>query len=234
MIEIAIALGVIGFALVAIVGVLPMGLNTQKDNREETIINHDSAYFMEAIRSGAKNLDELTNFVDAVVVHLDANINTYTGPYTCSNIIGLLSYPTFVVNGGVTVTNKIEAFVRALSGSALEVSQKQKSSAQKEMAFKYRLTPEILPYWNFSPDYTNFQAYPVNTVERNVRETRFNRAWTLPNNLFEVRLRFEWPLLPNGSVPNTHHTVVRTFQVSGTLQTNQTGDRYFFTQQQYN
>ena len=35
MIEIAIALGVIGFALVAIMGILPLGLTVQRDNRFE-------------------------------------------------------------------------------------------------------------------------------------------------------------------------------------------------------
>ena len=50
MIEIAIALAVIAFALVAIIGVLPIGMNVQRDNRAETIINHDATYWMEAIR----------------------------------------------------------------------------------------------------------------------------------------------------------------------------------------
>ena len=36
MVEIAICLAIIGFALVAIIGVLPIGMNTQRDNREET------------------------------------------------------------------------------------------------------------------------------------------------------------------------------------------------------
>src|SRR5947207_7764407 len=35
MIEIAISLAVIGFALVAIIGILPTGMNVQKENREE-------------------------------------------------------------------------------------------------------------------------------------------------------------------------------------------------------
>ena len=38
MIELVICLGIIAFALVAIIGVLPVGINVQKDNREETII----------------------------------------------------------------------------------------------------------------------------------------------------------------------------------------------------
>src|SRR5687767_4925350 len=44
MVEIAICLAVIGFALVAILGVLPLGIQVQTDNRQDTIIAHDGAY----------------------------------------------------------------------------------------------------------------------------------------------------------------------------------------------
>ena len=44
MIELVICLGIIAFALVAIIGVLPVGINVQKDNREETIIVQDGMY----------------------------------------------------------------------------------------------------------------------------------------------------------------------------------------------
>ena len=37
MVEIAICLAIIGIALVAIIGVLPIGINVQRDNREETL-----------------------------------------------------------------------------------------------------------------------------------------------------------------------------------------------------
>ena len=54
MIEIALCLAIIGFALVAIIGVLPTGLNVQKDNREETIINQDAAVWMDAVRTAPR------------------------------------------------------------------------------------------------------------------------------------------------------------------------------------
>jgi prepilin-type N-terminal cleavage/methylation domain-containing protein len=63
MIEIAICLAIIGIALVAIVGVLPLGMNVQKENREGTIINQDATVFLEAIRNGARGLNDLTNYV---------------------------------------------------------------------------------------------------------------------------------------------------------------------------
>src|SRR5690349_12123089 len=53
-IEIAICLGIIGFALVAIIAALPKGLDVQKRNREETIVGQDAGVWMNALRSGAQ------------------------------------------------------------------------------------------------------------------------------------------------------------------------------------
>ena len=77
MVEIAMAIGVIGFALVAIVGILPAGMGVQQSNREDTIISQDAPYFMDAIRNGFvlntnrfgtanQNLDFLTNYVEKI------------------------------------------------------------------------------------------------------------------------------------------------------------------------
>jgi prepilin-type N-terminal cleavage/methylation domain-containing protein len=66
LVEIAICLAIIGIALVAIIGVLPMGMRTQRDNREETIMNQDATVFLEAIRGGARGLNDLTNYVYAI------------------------------------------------------------------------------------------------------------------------------------------------------------------------
>jgi type II secretory pathway pseudopilin PulG len=66
MMEIAISLAVIGIALVAIIGVLPIGMNVQQSNRQETIIGQDANVLMEAIRNGSVGSDDLTNYVYAV------------------------------------------------------------------------------------------------------------------------------------------------------------------------
>ncbi len=66
MIEIAICLAIIGIALVAIVGVLPLGMNVQRENREGTIINQDATVLLEAIRNGARGMNDLTNYVYAI------------------------------------------------------------------------------------------------------------------------------------------------------------------------
>lgn len=47
--EVALAIGLVAFGLVAVLGVLPAGLNVQKDNREKTIINLDAEYWMSAL-----------------------------------------------------------------------------------------------------------------------------------------------------------------------------------------
>src|SRR5258705_14021111 len=63
LIEIAVCLGIIGFALVAIIGILPAGLQVQRDNKEDTVINQEGMYILDAIRNGA---EELTNLAARV------------------------------------------------------------------------------------------------------------------------------------------------------------------------
>src|SRR5688572_14957475 len=55
MVEIAIALAVIAFALVAIIGILPTGLQVQRDNREDALINQDARLLVEAIKTGGRD-----------------------------------------------------------------------------------------------------------------------------------------------------------------------------------
>src|SRR5438132_3916577 len=63
MVEIALCIAIIGFALVAIIGVLPAAMRVQQDNRSDTLIDQDGNYFMEAIRHGAQGLDDLSIYV---------------------------------------------------------------------------------------------------------------------------------------------------------------------------
>jgi type II secretory pathway pseudopilin PulG len=128
MVEIAISLAVIGIALVGIIGVLPLGMQVQRDNREQTVINQDATVFIEAIRGGAQGLDDLTNYVYAITNYWtrfngngivnNSGINGYSyggasitapgianyfsAPITNgASIIGLMSTPEFVdLNGG--------------------------------------------------------------------------------------------------------------------------------------
>lgn len=122
MVEIAICLGVIAIALVAIIGVMPTGMRVSQDNREETVIDQDARYFMQAIRLGASGDDQLAGQVESV------NNRPVTDPLL---VIGLLCTP-----GQVNV-----AIVRGLSGPAAE-----RSAASAPVAFRYRLTTEVRPF----------------------------------------------------------------------------------------
>jgi type II secretory pathway pseudopilin PulG len=183
MIEIAISLGVIGFALVAIIGILPIGLNVQKDNREVTLINFDANYLMNAIRSGARGPDELTNYIVTLtnyVTLLNASgqivVPTFPNWYTTtssfaspnssfltngSNIIGLLSTPKYVpANSGKPnsvffFSNYVTADFRAISGSLVDQGV---SKGSRDFAFTYRVFPQIVPASSSPYAFSNYSV----------------------------------------------------------------------------
>ena len=61
MAELALCIAVVAIAMVAIIGVLPLGMNVQKQNREETIINQDAQILMDALKTAAVSGAPLTN-----------------------------------------------------------------------------------------------------------------------------------------------------------------------------
>lgn len=52
LVEVALAMAIVSFGMMAVFGILPAGVMAQRDSRIETIINYDARYWMEAIRSG--------------------------------------------------------------------------------------------------------------------------------------------------------------------------------------
>jgi len=229
-IELVICLGIIAFALVAIIGVLPIGINVQKDNREETIINQDGLYWMEAIRSGATGMNDLTNHIAFIEIRNsnsqvyrwepvpaaagDSHIELPRGVQGAA-IIGLLSLPVQAdLVGPLTVRNwpqvdtqsgeynLIRAKVRAISGSAVD-----KGEAAKEMAFSYRLTSEVRPIRTMG-DWGNLSGNQF-ALDAN----RFRKL-----NFYEVKLTFQWPEYAFGGEerPGPNRKVFRTV-VAGRL-----------------
>lgn len=214
MVEIALCLAIVGFALVAIIGVLPAGLNVQRENREDTILNQDSTVWMDAIRAGARTnrfgvldqfgvSDELTNFVDRIVVtnwsyRFDATSTNlertfvYVGqklPVSIpgvttvlitngARIVGLLSTPRIVpIDDTHFSSNYVIAYCRAMSGTASEKPQ-QANADVRDAAFTYRMVVDITPVGSVDPE-----GVQTNEVDRILRD-----------NLAEVRLLFRWPL----------------------------------------
>jgi hypothetical protein len=184
LVEIAIALGVIGFALVAIIGILPVGLQIQRDNRAETIINQDGTFWLEAIRNGARGLDELVDHVESIDIVtwnyavdppaiVASNHYTYSGGYTTgSNIIGLLTTPARLAN------TEARAVVSAISGAAAE---KSAAAADRELAFRYQMTVQIDQPLANAPSFTILSTnalpnLPVDQLE-SLYELRLNMAY---------------------------------------------------------
>jgi len=255
MIEIAVSLAIIGFALVAIIGVLPYGMNVQRDNREETIINQDSTVFINAIRNGAQGLDDLTNYVVAITnvvtqYQYPAMKPTFIGRYgytltnsygmssqfpliNGSRIVGLLSTPKYVpytLSGRVATTgyysNNVVAYVRSMSGPANEKFPQINSSMQ-DLAFSYLMTSEVVPYG------TNY--YDLSwTADTNYAKVLNN----LGNNLHDVRLLFRWPLRSQGKTGQGGQSF-RTLVGGQLIQTNEPGfgalqyNLYFFQPRTY-
>jgi type II secretory pathway pseudopilin PulG len=168
MVEIALSLAIIGFALIAIIGVLPAGLSVQKDNREQTVINLDAAYLMDVIRSGSLGQDNLTNYIVSLTNTQVAHTNggpgwpvTYVFTPTSSDfpgveltngatIVGMLSTPKYIpiANGSqppVFVgfwSNSVTAVFRAINAPAVDQGLSQ---ASRDFAFQYQVTVEIVP-----------------------------------------------------------------------------------------
>jgi hypothetical protein len=230
MIEIAISLAVIGFALVAIIGILPTGLDVQKQNKEETIINQDAAIWVEDIRNGVQGADDLTNYVYSITKYVTVynkdgtvfatpapQIYTPTSAYPITNgyrIIGLLSTPKFTYDDlrnpwpQYFTSNYVVALVRSMSGAAFDKFPQDNPTLQ-DAAFKYRLISEVVPYWNTDPSWVDPTSPAfLGTNYINIVKNR-------EVNLYDVRLIFRWPVLPNGNIGNSR-LVFRT-QASGSV-----------------
>ena len=258
LIEIAISLAVIGFALVAIIGILPSGMNVQKDNREQTIINQDYSVIIDAIRSGSRGFNDLTNYVTAITNYvteynvLGNPVNNFINWYTFFDsstvpkfpltngyrIVGLLSTPRFTASAGSGkgpggyYSNYVVAFVRSMSGNASEKFPQTNVSAQ-ELGLSYRLVTEIAPHADYDRNWTNYTQVGLSTNEIIMRSNYWMYAKNLQTNLHDVRLIFRWPLLPNGDAAGGRQAY-RTMIGGHLLATNDIGiPLYFFESRNY-
>jgi hypothetical protein len=209
MVEIALCLAIIGFALVAIIGVLPMGMSVQTRNRQETIIDQDAVVWMDAIRNGARDYNDLTNFVlcitnywttyDVNGTNQTANLTNRLDWYTATNssisasyaltngfrIIGLLSTPKFISpppfgHKGDFQSNYIVAYVRGMSGPAVEKFP-QKNLDVLANAFTYRMIVENAYYLPVNPTSTDYFSPATNGLTAQEIQLRRNNAMRIAN-----------------------------------------------------
>jgi len=288
MVEIAISLAVIGVALVAIIGVLPLGLRVQRANREQTVINQDATVFMAAIRNGTRGLDDLTNYVflitNTVTTYDDTGQPknppnyygyTYTGstlngapmspPFAITNgyrIVGLLSTPEYTDANGLAIpnlsggglSNHIVAYVRSLSGPAVEKPPQLNDSIVREDSFSYRMLSVNAPLamnvseWSSSPTYPfGAEVFYVLTNQVTFWRATNDTTGDIPGlatvwqrdgyseevaaNSRELQLSFYWPQLPNGNLGPGRQTY-RTMVAGQLVQANDTGQALYFCQPQ--
>ena len=200
MVEVALSLAIVAFAMVAIIGVMPMGLNVQKENREDTIVSQDAAVILEAIRGGdaSANIAALpASCLQIQGIHPDIASGATA---TALDIVRRLSIPGSDIGKSPTnliITNWVKAHFRAMSGNLADTA-----TAGSQMAFSYVVKSEV----------TNYTASPFMPT---------NSVAFLTNNLYEVKLTFQWPVYDGG--PGVFPTrfgekrlVVRTF-ISGQL-----------------
>src|ERR1039458_1901797 len=224
MAEIAISLAIIGFALVAIIGVLPIGMNVQKDNREETIINQDATVLMDAIRNCAQGLDDLTNYVIAITN--DVHIYTYvvnrpmtvqpvgTYGYTRSNSSfngSPMSLQFPLTNGfrivGLLSTPKYVSWVSARPAGSGYYSNNVVAYVRSMSGDAYEKYPQSNPDvqdLGFSYRMTSeVVPYGTNYYDPSWTAVDTNYANVVNNlnaNLHDVRLTFRWPLRSRGQL----------------------------------
>lgn len=223
MVEIAISIAIVAFALVAIIGVLPTGFDVQRRNRENTIINQEGSLWLEAIRSGAWGLNYLTNHVDAISVpgvpaggQQNPRVFGSTGGFrTGREIIGLLTQPS-VVDRRRVYDRPVTAFVRALTGSAGEKSPKN------DFAFSYRLTSALRPFSATAPAHTNYTAPNLTPEDTLQRSNLWVRALAMQATTYELSLVLEWPvyLMNNQTRVGNNRKVFRTLVNAGLATTN--------------
>lgn len=214
MIEIAIAIAVVAFALVAIMGVMPTGLRVQQENREDTIVNQDGNVWLQAIRSGALGMNYLTNHIELIEVRNQRLNQTSTNLYTVAvydhgkvtgelregrEIVGLLSTPRYQLdNRDRWTTNFVRAYVRAISGAASEKLSGH-NEGHTEFGFLYRMTVEVVPHNPAAGMDTNLSVANLSPEVVQSRTNLIARAYTMQANLFDVRVAIDWPvtLVPN-------------------------------------
>jgi prepilin-type N-terminal cleavage/methylation domain-containing protein len=253
MIEIAICLAIIGIALVSIIGVLPMGLNVQKDNREETIINQDATVFMEYIRNGARGADDLTNYVYEItnswtLYNTNGTVNGRGGnDYTYANffivtppyppvgsrltngldIIGLMSTPEYIATDGTPLNNILNVNYYSNHIVACVRSISGPASEKPPQDNNGTVREDSFSYKIVC------ENVPVATPTPAPTSFSTNYAANLQANLHELRLTFLWPLLPNGKTGNGRQTFRTT--VAGQIVTNIDAGQilYFFQPQSF-
>ena len=171
MVEVALSLAIVAFALVAIIGVMPVGLNVQRDNREDTIMSQEATMLMEAIRAGNAS-SNLTSVRAGFQILTNALIPFASSNFTTADIVSRLCIPSWDAVNTTAANGPIGAHFRSMSGN---LADNVSSSA---VGFSYVVFTEV----------NNYAGDPNNAAHN----------YYLTNNLYEVKLTFQWPVYDGG------------------------------------
>jgi len=258
MVEIAISLAIIGIALVGIIGVLPIGMRTQKDVREETVINQDATILMEDIRNGTKGADDLTNYVYAItntwteyqpangaVTIAGTGVNGYTynsvslapGYWSESTTAGLDT----PINSGTNIIGLLTTPEFQTANGSPNPGGNANYWSNHIVAYVYSisgLAVEKPP--QDSGGIMRQSSFTYRMIVQNVpvpmapptATAGVDYNYNMQANLYELRLFFHWPQQPNGSLGpgmQSYRTMVAGELASDAWQ----GNLYFFRPQAF-
>lgn len=228
MVELALCIAIIAVAMVAIIGVLPAGLGVQKQNREDTIIAQEASHWMELLRSGSGQFDDVTNYVDFIsVVRQQVKATSpatnifigrwFNGPSTKSFgshllydptvVFGLLSLPKYDTTPNdfaaapITITNSVSGVFRAFSGSFNEKIFPQsytETPPDSQTGFAFRYLMRV-------------ELTPVPSLPKDQTDAGLRQWSAMQRGLYDLRLTFEWPVVGNDVVVRTGGNL-RTFR----------------------
>jgi type II secretory pathway pseudopilin PulG len=151
LIEIAISLGVIAVALIAIMGALPAGMQVQRVNRQDTVINADGTYLLEAIRTSAANIPDLVKYSEVI------SNQPVTATMTSADVVRLMCAP------GPKRTNVFHAISGAAALRGVGVP-----------SFRYMVLSEVGQVPN-----VNTNLPHADLIEKNTYELRLVFLWPL-------------------------------------------------------
>ena len=213
--EVVLAVGVVAFGLVAVLGVLPAGLSVHKDNREETIIRYEARYWINALRAGAQRFDALDQVEWAEVVVTNSVPPTIiTNVYRAHrnrlggddegdfpNLIGALNrgglkqttWPTDVIgwlsipNNGTVMTKTV--LVRPMNSTLFDRIYGRKLLVGSS-------------YTNNSSS-TIYHPLPGGDLAfAYLLEVSIEEDLVYPDDLHKVKLTFRWPVLKDPTIEN--------------------------------
>ena len=247
MIEVALCLAIIGFALVSILAVLPVGMNNQQKTRQSTLVSQDATMLLEAIRNGARGMDDLTNYVFAITNYVSfyndrgklqnpvpyawgyaygsaAYRNSAVAGYNLTNgarIVGTLSTPEFTAWNGQNTASSYQSGSLPLSSifNVPYTSNRVYAYVRSLSGLAAEKPPQNNDLLRGSS--FSYQVLCVNAPVANDPHVMTNAYSVfdqqLAGNLRHIWLLFRWPLLPNSSLPLRPERLDYRADVAGTV-----------------